>query len=68
VTAANAGGCPNAAQYYGKLVNGVEQRALIGAERFPNDVAITRVEAAAKVAASSGALALDAILFGKWRD
>jgi len=68
VTAANAGGCPNAAQYYGKLVNGVEQRTLIGAERFPNDVTITRAEAAAKVAASSGAFALDAILFGKWRD
>jgi hypothetical protein len=68
VTAANAGGCPNAAQYYGKLVNAVDQRVLIGADRFPQDEAITRVEAAAKVAATSGAFPLDAILFGKWRD
>jgi hypothetical protein len=68
VTSANAGACPNAAQYYGKVVNGVDARVLIGADRFPQDEAIAGAEAAAKVAASSGPFALDAILFGKWRD
>jgi hypothetical protein len=68
VTAENSAACPNAAQYYGKLVNGVERNVVIGACRFPQDHAITDVEQAAKVASSSGPFSLDAILFGKWRD
>jgi hypothetical protein len=69
VTAENSGVCPNAAQYYGKLVNGVDQMVLIGAYRFPRNGSITEVESGAKTAAASlGAFTNDAILFGKWRD
>jgi hypothetical protein len=68
VTVENAGACPNAAQYYGKLVNGVDRNMVMGAYRFPADEAITEVEAAAKTAAASGPFSLDAIFFGKWRD
>jgi hypothetical protein len=68
VTVENSGACPNAAQYYGKLVNGVDRNVLIGAYRFPNNAVITDLEQAAKVSSSSGAFSLDTILFGKWRD
>ena len=68
VTPENSGSCPDAAQYYGKIVNGVDRMIVIGAYRFPNDKAITSVEAAAKIAAQSGPFALDAIFFGRWRD
>ena len=67
VTRDNARMCPNDQQYDGKVVNGVEANMLIGAYRFPGDPAITAVEDAAKARVSSGAFALDAILFGKWR-
>jgi hypothetical protein len=68
VTAENSASCPNAAQYYGKIVDGVDQNETFGAYRFPNDQSITEVETAAKTASSSGPCSLDAILFGKWRD
>jgi hypothetical protein len=68
VTAKNSGSCPNAAQYYGKLVNGVDRMLLIGAERFSANAAITGLEAGAQETASTGAFSTDAILFGKWRD
>jgi hypothetical protein len=68
VTAENSASCPNAAQYYGKIVDGVDQNETFGAYRFPNDQSITEIEAAAKTASSSGPFSLDAILFGKWRD
>ena len=68
VTAGNSGSCPNAAQYDGKLVNGVDRMLLIGAERFPANQAITGLEADAEKSASSGAFSTDAILFGKWRN
>jgi hypothetical protein len=68
VTARNSGSCPDAAQYYGKIVNGEDRMMVIGALRFPNNKPITAVEAAAKVSASSGPFSLDAILFGRWRD
>ena len=68
VTAENSGSCPNAAQYYGRLVNGVDRMLLIGAERFSGNVAITGLEAGAQQTASTGAFSTDAILFGKWRD
>ncbi|MBV8210207.1 MAG: hypothetical protein JO133_09115 [Burkholderiaceae bacterium] len=60
--------CPNAAQYYGKLVTGVERMLLIGAKRFPGNASITDLEADARQEASTGAFSNDAILFGKWRD
>ncbi len=68
VTAENSGSCPNAAQYYGKLVNGVDRMLLIGAERFSGNPAITGLEAGAQETASTGAFSTDAILFGKWHD
>jgi hypothetical protein len=68
LTAANSASCPDAPQYYGKIVSGVDRMLVIGALRFPNNGPITGLEAAAKAAASSGPFSLDAILFGKWRD
>lgn len=68
VTRANSGSCPNAAQYYGRLVNGVDRMLLIGAERFSGNKAITGLEAEAQKTATGGAFSNDAILFGKWRD
>jgi hypothetical protein len=68
VTAENSGSCPNAPQYYGKVVNGVDQLATFGAYRFPNNASITDVETSAKAASSTGGFSTDALLFGKWRD
>jgi hypothetical protein len=68
VTRENSGPCPNATQYYGRLVNGVDRMLLIGAERFSGNRAITGLEAEAQKVASSGAFSTNAILFGKWRD
>jgi hypothetical protein len=68
VTAENSGSCPDAAQYIGKIVSGVDQLLTIGAYRFSNNVVITSLEAAAKRESSSGGFSLDAILFGKWHD
>ncbi len=68
VTAENSSSCPNAAQYYGRLVNGVDRMLLIGAERFSGNAALTGLEVSAREAASTGAFSTDAILFGKWRD
>jgi hypothetical protein len=68
VTPENSRACPNAAQYYGKLVNAVDRIVLVGAYRFPQNASITGLEADARSPASSGAFATDAILFGKWRD
>lgn len=67
VTAANSASCPDAAQYYGKIVSGVDRMLVIGALRFPNNGLVASLDAAARAAASSGPFALDAILFGKWR-
>jgi hypothetical protein len=68
VTAENSALCPNAPQYYGKIVDGADQNEAFGAYRFPNNRAIADIEADAKVASSSGPFSLDAILFGKWSD
>jgi hypothetical protein len=68
VTAKNSGACPNAEQYYGRLVTGVDQLLPIGALRFPENTSITGLEAQAKVKSSLGGFSTDAILFGKWRD
>jgi hypothetical protein len=68
VTAENSASCPNAAQYYGRTVNGVDRMLLIGAERFSGNAAITGLEESAQQTASTGAFSNDAILFGRWRD
>jgi hypothetical protein len=68
VTPENSASCPDAEQYYGKIVNGVERMVVIGGLRFPNDNAIMSVEPAAEKAASSGVFSLDSILFGRWQD
>ncbi|MBV8412088.1 MAG: hypothetical protein JOY64_30990 [Alphaproteobacteria bacterium] len=68
VTRDNARACANFEQYYGKVVNGVDANIVIGAFRLPENLAITDVERAAKEKAATGAFALNAILFGKWRD
>ena len=66
VTAERSGSCPNAGQYYGKLVNDVDRLVMFGAYRFPTDNSITDVEAAARVA--SAKFLLDPVVFGRWRD
>jgi hypothetical protein len=66
VTADNAGACPNASQYYGKLVNDVDRPVIFGAYRFPTDHAVTDLEAAARTA--SQPFPLDTLVFGRWRD
>ena len=70
VTAENSRSCPNAGQYYGKIVNDVDRMVQIGAYRFPNDTAIATVEAEAKRSTSDvvTTFSSDAILFGKWRN
>jgi hypothetical protein len=68
LTAENAGACPDATQYFGKIVNGVDSNVVFGAYRFPSNHAITDMENSAKISASSGAFSLDAIFFGRWRD
>jgi len=68
VTADNSKLCPDAAQYYGKVVNGVDRLLTIGAVRFPKNASIIDLEATAQAASSSGAFSLDSILFGKWRN
>jgi hypothetical protein len=68
VTLDNARACPNHEQYNGKIVNGVDSNIVIGAYRLPENPAIKAVEGSARDTASTGAFALDAILFGKWRD
>jgi hypothetical protein len=68
LTAENAGACPDAAQYFGKIVSGVDSNVVFGAYRFPANHAITDMEGSAKISASSGAFSLDAIFFGRWRD
>jgi len=68
VTRENSGSCLNAAQYYGRLVNGVDRMLLIGTERFSGNKTIAGLESDAQKAASGGAFSTDAILFGKRRD
>jgi hypothetical protein len=68
VTPENSRACPNAVQYYGRVVATVDRMVLVGAYRFPQNASITGLEADARSLASAGAFATDAILFGKWRD
>jgi hypothetical protein len=66
VTADNARACPDYQQYIGQIVNGLETDIVMGAYHFPQDAAITELEATAKKAA--GANLLDPLRFGRWRD
>jgi len=68
VTRDNSRSCPDAPQYYGKLVNGVDATVQIGAYLFPQNESITAVESSAKPSASSGPFSNDAIRFGRWRN
>jgi hypothetical protein len=68
ITAENASACPDAQQYVGKVVNGVDVNVVIGAYRFPDDAALTELAAGAKTSASIGPYSLEPILFGKWQD
>jgi hypothetical protein len=68
ITPENSHTCPDAAQYYGKIVNGVDRMITVAALRFPQNQSITDLEPQAKTTSASGPFSLDAILFGKWRD
>jgi hypothetical protein len=65
-TADNARACADYQQYIGQIVNGLEINIVMGASRFPGNVAITDLQAPAKAAA--GHNLLDAIRFGRWQD
>ena len=66
VTPANSGICPNAAQYFGKIVNDVDRVVVYGAYRFPKNESITALESAART--KSRAFPVDTVVFGRWRD
>jgi hypothetical protein len=66
VTPENAGACPNAEQYYGKIVNDVERVVVYGAYRFADDHAIAALDETAKTASKTSPL--DPLVFGRWRD
>jgi hypothetical protein len=68
VTKENSCPCPDAMQYWGTIVNGVEPNVLIGAYRFPGTQALTELDAPARAAFVRSAFSLEPILFGKWRD
>jgi hypothetical protein len=68
VTADNSRNCPDAQQYFGVIVNGVEPNVLIGSYRFPEDKELLDLDAAAKASYAKSFFSLEPILFGKWRD
>ena len=68
VTKENSRRCPDAMQYWGMVVNGVEPNILIGAYRFPGDQALTELEAPARSSFVKSSGSLEPILFGKWRN
>jgi hypothetical protein len=68
ITAENSGACPDATQYLGTIVNGVEVNVLIGAYRFPDDAELLALDAPAKSSLANSAFSLEPVLFGKWRD
>ena len=65
VTADNAKSCSDFQQYIGKVVAGVENSVVIGAYRFPENLAITEAEGAAKEVLLHDAI--DTALYGRWR-
>lgn len=66
VTIENAGACPNFVQYDGRVVEAAGPNIVIGAWRFPADLTIVNLEAAAKAAAA--VQLTDPLLFGRWND
>jgi hypothetical protein len=66
VTADNARACPDYQEYVGQVVNGLETVIVMSAYHFPQDTAVTELEAPAK--AGAGANLIDPIRFGRWRD
>ena len=73
VTPENGRDCPDFQQYVGQTVNDVDTVILMGAYRFPENVAITELDAAAKAekakASNASVLeAVDPVRFGHWRD
>jgi hypothetical protein len=68
ITRENSRGCQNVTQYLGVIVEGVGPNILIGALRYPEDTAITSVEADARKVMAPTPFILDPILFGKWRN
>jgi hypothetical protein len=68
ITAENSNNCPDATQYLGVIVNGVEQNVLIGAYRFPDDDELVALDATAKAVVARSPFSPEPILFGKWRD
>jgi hypothetical protein len=60
ITAENSGDCPNAAQYLGVIVNGVEANVLIGAYRCPDDDELIALGGPAKAAFLKSAFSLGA--------
>lgn len=68
VTAENSHNCPDAAQYFGSIVNGAAPPVLIGNYRFPEDEDLKAVDAPAKDSTKGSLHSLEPILFGKWRD
>lgn len=68
ITPENSRNCPDAMQYFGVIVNGVEPNVLIGSYRFPDDNELAALDSSAKASAARSALPSEPILFGKWRD
>jgi hypothetical protein len=68
ISAANSEACPDATQYLGTIVNGVEENMLIGAYRFPDNREFLALDAPAKTSLAKSPFSLEPILFGKWRD
>jgi hypothetical protein len=68
VTKENSRRCPDAMQYWGMVVNGVEPNILIGAYRFPGDQSLTELEVPARASFVKSSGSLEPILFGKWRN
>jgi hypothetical protein len=64
VTATNGQACPDYQEYIGQLVNDLETPVILGAYRFPNNAAITELDAAAKEELKRDRL--DPIHFGRW--
>jgi hypothetical protein len=54
ITPENSRACPDATQYYGKIVNGVDRMITVAALRFPQNQSIANLESEAKTTSASG--------------
>jgi hypothetical protein len=68
VTAENSRACPDAREYFGSIVNGVEPTVLIGAYRFPKDNDLAGLDGPAKATFVKSLFSIEPIMFGKWLD